>query len=234
MRMTESQLRKTIRKTLVEATNSRSIRDEIEAELDALEAEDEGRFEAGDYASAAEAHRDDLEDMAQIAYGNEEYTLDDIVNTQVLNTKSAAGAKAWIDGTLDQIKRYLVDDEFAETVMDIRDSNYIFQEFQDARDKAIKFWSKIATVQTGSDVSTLPEFSDQQFMNEFLFDFWMLATFVKPIIRQMDKGKTASEASTSAMQRWKYMTEPNRIKDFIKNVITPSFTFLTRDTSIMG
>lgn len=234
MRMTETQLRKTIRKTLVEATGSRSIRDEIEAELDALETEDEDRYEDEDYAAAAEAHRDDLEDMAQIAYGNEEYTLDDIVNTQVLNTKSAAGAKAWIDGTLDQIKRYLTDDEFAEVVMDIRDSNYIFHQFQEARDKAIGFWSQIASTQTGHDVSTLPEFSDQQFMNEFLFDFWMLATFVKPIIRQMDKGKTAEEAASSAMQRWKYMTEPNRVKDFVKNVITPSFTFLTRDTSVMG
>ena len=71
-------------------------------------------------------------------------------------------------------------------------------------------------------------------MNEFLFDFWMLATFVKPMIRQLDKGKSLEAANKSVAERWKYMTAPNRAKDFIKNVITPSFEYLLRDTSVMG
>ena len=196
--------------------------DDIAAELDDLE--NDGFDDEEDYSD---------EDSAPMS-GNQNYTLDDIVNSQVLKTRSPAGTKAWIETTMDQIHRYITDEAFAEAIMDIRDSEYFFGQFQDARDSAIEFWAKVASEQIGQDVSKLPEFSDNEYMNEFLFDFWMLATFVKPIIRQLDKGKSIEEANRSVSERWKYMTKPNRIKDFIKNVITPSFDYLLRDTNVMG
>jgi hypothetical protein len=198
------------------------IEDDIAAELDDLE--NDGFDDEEEYS----------DDDSATVYGNQTYTLDDIVNSQVLRTRSPAGTKAWLETTMNQIHRYITDEAFAEAVMDIRDSEYFFREFQDARDSSIKFWTKVASEQLGKDVSKLPEFSDNEYMNEFLFDFWMLATFVKPIIRQLDKGKSLEEANRSVSERWKYMTKPNRIKDFIKNVITPSFEYLLRDTKAMG
>lgn len=197
-----------------------TMEDDIAAELDSLDA-------------AEYEYEDDIDD-SELTSNNQDYTLDDIVNTRVLRTRSPAGTKAWIETTMDMVKRYIVDEDFAEAVMDLRDSENIFQQFQDTRDMSIKFWTKVASEQMGTDVSKLPEFSDNQYMNEFLFDFWMLATFVKPMIRQLDKGKSLEAANKSVAERWKYMTAPNRVKDFIKNVITPSFEYLLRDTSIMG
>ncbi len=48
------------------------------------------------------------------------YTLEDIVDSGVLRTKSPAGALAWIDATLDLLKRFVTDDEFFETLMDLK------------------------------------------------------------------------------------------------------------------
>ena len=47
-----------------------------------------------------------------------------------------------------------------------------------------------------------------------------MSTFVKPLERQADKGKDLAASLRSVNERWKYMTAPNRVKDFIKKVIT--------------
>ena len=51
---------------------------------------------------------------------------------------------------------------------------------------------------------------------------------------EQNKGKDMTTALKSVGERWKYMTEPNRIKNFIEKVLTPSFEYLTRDTSVVG
>ena len=53
------------------------------------------------------------------------------------------------------------------------------------------------------------------------------------IVRQ-DKGKDLTASLKSVGERWKYMTMPNRVQNFIKRVLTPAFEFLTRDTSVAG
>lgn len=160
------------------------------------------------------------------------YTLEDIVDSRVLRTKSPAGALAWIDATLDLLKRFVTDDEFYEELMDLKDNN--FDDFANARDAALEVWIPSATKILGQDASQLPELSDASFMNGFLFDFWFMETFVKPLVRQQNKGKDMTAALKSVGERWKYMTEPNRVENFIKKVITPAFEFLTRDTSVVG
>jgi hypothetical protein len=162
------------------------------------------------------------------------YTLDDIVDTQVLKTRSAAGTKGYIDNTLDILRRFLTDEDFAEALLDIKESQRTFDSFAETRDAAIKVWSESASSVLGQDVSKLPEFKDNMFMNGFLYDFWFMSTFVKPLIRQLDKDKSLTDSLKSVNDRLKYMTLPNRVRDFIKNVITPSFTYLTRDTSVAG
>jgi len=162
------------------------------------------------------------------------YTLDDIVDTQVLKTRSAAGTKGYIDNTLGILRRFLTDDDFAEALLDIKESQRTFDSFAETRDAAIKIWSESASDVLGQDVSKLPEFKDNMFMNGFLYDFWFMSTFVKPLIRQLDKDKSLTDSLKSVNDRLKYMTLPNRVRDFIKNVITPSFTYLTRDTSVAG
>ena len=160
------------------------------------------------------------------------YTLEDIVDSGVLRTKSPAGALAWIDATLDLLKRFVTDDEFFETLMDLKEDN--FDDFAAARDAALEIWIPAASKVLGQDASQLPELSDNSFLNGFLFDFWFMETFVKPLVRQQNKGKDMTTALKSVGERWKYMTEPNRIKNFIKKVLTPSFEYLTRDTSVVG
>ena len=160
------------------------------------------------------------------------YTLEDIVDTRVLKTKSPAGATAWIEATLDLLKRMVSDDEFFETLMDLKEDN--FDDFAKARDAALNVWVPSASKILGQDASKLPELSDNSFLNGFLFDFWFMETFVKPLVRQQNKGKDMTTALKSVGERWKYKTEPNRIKDFLKKVITPAFEFLTRDTSVAG
>ena len=162
------------------------------------------------------------------------YTLDDIVDTKVLKTRSPAGTKGFIDSTLELLKRFLTDDEFAEVIMDIKEDQKTFDDFADARDAAVDIWAGAASKVLGQDASKLPELKDQMFMNGFLYDFWFLATFVKPLTRQLGKGKDMEVALKSVHERWKYMTMPNRVKDFIKNVMTPAFTYLTRDTDVAG
>ena len=71
-------------------------------------------------------------------------------------------------------------------------------------------------------------------MYQFLFDFWFTAAYIKPAMRQVRKGKDNAEMFRSVADRWKYMSDQNKIQDFIKNVLTPAFTFLTRDTSVAG
>ena len=58
-----------------------------------------------------------------------------------------------------------------------------------------------------------------------------LASENEPKVR---KGKDNAEMFRSVADRWKYMSDQNKIQDFIKNVLTPAFTFLTRDTSVAG
>ena len=168
------------------------------------------------------------------APGSANYTLDDIVDTGVLKTRSPAGTKGYIDSTLDILRRFMTNDEFAEALLSIKEDQSTFDSFAETRDEAIKIWSESASDVLGQDVSKLPEFKDNMFMNGFLYDFWFMSMFVKPLIRQLDKEKDLTASLKSVHDRLKYMTLPNRVRDFIKNVITPSFTYLTRDTSVAG
>ena len=162
------------------------------------------------------------------------YTLDDIVDTQVLKTRTPAGTKGWIDGTLDTLRRILTNDELADALMDIKEDQKTFDDFAETRDQALEIWTQSASSVLGQDASQLPELSDNMFLNGYLYDFWFMSTFIKPLERQQDKGKDLSTSLKSVHERWKYMTPPNRVKDFIKKVITPAFTFLTRDTEVAG
>ena len=191
--------------------------------------------EIRDFMSPEEKEKflDDDDDDVE-AGGSTIYTLDDIVDTKVLKTRSPAGTKGWIDNTLDLLKRYLTDDEFADILIEIKEDQTTFDDFAEARDEAIKIWTASASKVLGQDVSKLPEFSDNMFMNGFLYDFWFMSVFIKPLIRQMDKGKDLKTSLRSVGSRWKYMTMPNRVSDFIKNVMTPVFTYLTRDTDVAG
>ena len=162
------------------------------------------------------------------------YTLDDIVDTQVLKTRTPAGTKGWIDGTLDTLRRILTNDELADALMDIKEDQKTFDDFAETRDQALEIWTQSASSVLGQDASQLPELSDNMFLNGYLYDFWFMSTFIKPLERQQDKGKDLGTSLKSVHERWKYMTPPNRVKDFIKKVITPAFTFLTRDTEVAG
>ena len=162
------------------------------------------------------------------------YTLDDLVDTQVLKTRTPAGTKGWIDGTLRTLRDLMTNDELSEALMDIKENQSTFDDFAETRDQALEIWTQSASSVLGQDASKLPELSDNMFLNGFLYDFWFMSTFVKPLERQSDKGKDLSAGLRSVNERWKYMTPPNRVKDFIKKVITPAFTYLTRDTEVAG
>ncbi len=162
------------------------------------------------------------------------FTLDDIVDTQVLKTRSPAGTKGWIDGTLRTLRDLMTNDDLIEAIMDIKEDQSTFDDFAEARDAALDVWVQSASSVLGQDASKLPELSDNMFLNGFLYDFWFMSTFIKPLERQTDKGKDLKTSLKSVHERWKYMTMPNRAKDFIKKVITPAFTYLTRDTEVAG
>jgi len=166
--------------------------------------------------------------------GSTMYTLDDIVDTNVLKTRSAAGTKGWIDGTLKTMRDLMTNDELSETLIDIKEDQKTFDDFAEARDQALEIWTPSASKILGQDASKLPELSDNMFLNGFLYDFWFMSTFIKPLERQAEKGKDLPTSLKSVHERWKYMTMPNRVKDFIKKVITPAFTYLTRDTDVAG
>jgi len=167
------------------------------------------------------------------------YTLDDIVDTQVLRTRSAAGTKGFIDGTLKTLKSLMTDDDLMAALLDIKEDQKTFDDFAAARDAAIKLWVPSASKVLGQDASVLPELSDNMFLNGFLFDFWFMSTYIKPLERQMTASdKRAAKDLTPALQsvneRWKYMTFPKRVENFLTKVLTPAFEFLTRDTSVAG
>ncbi|GEM_PF-2128365 len=162
------------------------------------------------------------------------YTLDDIVDTKILQTKSPAGTKGFIDTTLETLKKFLSDEEFMDEMINIKESSSTFSDFESVRDSALEIWIPSATKILGQDANQLPELKDNSFMNGFLFDFWFTAAYIKPAMRQVRKGKDNAEMFRSVADRWKYMSDQNKIQDFIKNVLTPAFTFLTRDTSVAG
>ena len=147
------------------------------------------------------------------------YTLDDLVDTQV---------------TLRTLRDLMTNDELSEALMDIKENQATFDDFAETRDRALEIWTQSASSVLGQDASKLPELSDNMFLNGFLYDFWFMSTYVKPLERQADKGKDLAASLRSVNERWKYMTAPNRVKDFIKKVITPAFTYLTRDTEVAG
>ena len=192
--------------------------------------------EIKDFMSPEEKEEFLGDDDPSVERGSATYTLDDIVDTQVLRAKSAPGVLGFIENALDTIKKFMTDDDFADTLIQIKESQATFDSFAETRDAAIKIWAGAASEILGQDASKLPEFSDAMFMNGFLYDFWFMSMYVKPLMRQMGpkKGKDLEAALKSIHSRVKYMTMPNRIKDFIKNVMTPSFEYLTRDTSVMG
>ena len=191
--------------------------------------------EIQDFMSAEEKemYLDDDDEESEVSSPGT-YTLDDIVDTQVLRTRSAAGTKGWIDGTLRTMKDLMTDDELSEALMEIKEDQKTFDDFATARDQALGIWTPSATEILGQDASKLPELSDNMFLNGFLYDIWFMSTFIKPLERQADKGKDLSASLKSVHERWKYMTAPNRVKDMLKKVITPAFEFLTRDTSVAG
>ena len=45
------------------------------------------------------------------------YTLDDIVDTQVLKTRTPAGTKGWIDNTLRTLRDLMTNDELSEELL---------------------------------------------------------------------------------------------------------------------
>ena len=175
---------------------------------------------------------DDDEDDASA--GPAHYTLDDIVDTKILQTKSAPGTKAFIDNTLDTLKTYLTDDDFMDQMIDMKESGSTFNDFEVVRDAALEAWIPSATKILGQDASKLPELSDSSFMKGFLYDFWFMAAYIKPALRQVRKGKDNAEMFRNVTDRWKYMSDVNKASDFVKNVLTPAFTFLSRDTSVVG
>lgn len=162
------------------------------------------------------------------------YTLDDLVDTQVLKTRTPAGTKGWVDNTLRTLRDLMTNDELSEKLMDIKESQKTFDEFSETRDRALEIWTQSASKVLGTDASKLPELSDNMFLNGFLYDFWFMSTYIKPLERQADKGKDLTASLKSVNERWKYMTTVPRVKDFIKKVITPVFVYLTRDTDVAG
>ena len=108
-----------------------------------------------------------------------------------------------------------------------------FDEFAQTRDMAFDAW---VNTPAGKEigVENLPELEENLFMNGFLYDFWFMSTYIKPMERQADKGKDLQAQLKSVKDRWKYMNATNRAMDFVKNVITPVFLQVTRDTSVAG
>lgn len=175
-----------------------------------------------------------LDDSEPEAERSANYTLDDIVDTQVLKTRTPAGTKGWIDNTLRTLRDLMTNDELSEELLKIKEDQKTFDDFAETRDSALDIWTQSASAVLGTDASRLPELSDNMFLNGFLYDFWFMSTYIKPLERQADKGKDLATSLRSVNERWKYMTTPNRVKDFIKKVITPVFTYLTRDTEVAG
>tara|TARA_R110001592_G_scaffold361584_3_gene672619 strand:+ start:1835 stop:2542 length:708 start_codon:yes stop_codon:yes gene_type:complete len=233
--MKESNLRKTIRGYVREASarqkdSARKWKQGDDLNLYNSDYDDYIPEEIQDFMSAEEKEEHIQDDYSDEVNPGMTYTLEDIVDSKVLRTKSPAGALAWIDATMDLLKKMVTDDEFFETLMDLKENN--FNDFAAARDAALDIWVPSASKILGQDASQLPELSDNSFLNGFLFDFWFMETFVKPLVRQQNKGKDMTTSLKSVGERWKYMTQPNRIKNFIQKVITPAFEFLTRDTSV--
>ena len=83
-------------------------------------------------------------------------------------------------------------------------------------------------------LSKLPELEEPAFMNGYLYDFWFMATYIKPMERQADKGKDLDAQLKSVKDRWKYMNKRIRAEQFVSNVIVPVLLQLTRDTSVAG
>ena len=161
------------------------------------------------------------------------YTLDDIVDTGVLKTRSPAGTKGFVDKTLRTLRDLMTNDELSEKLMDIKESQKTFDEFAETRDMAI---NAMVTSPVGKEIglSRLPELEEPAFMNGYLYDFWFMATYIKPMERQADKGKDLDAQLKSVKDRWKYMNKRIRAEQFVSNVIVPVLLQLTRDTSVAG
>ncbi|OUU26770.1 MAG: hypothetical protein CBB97_07065 [Candidatus Endolissoclinum sp. TMED37] len=161
------------------------------------------------------------------------YTLDDIVDTGVLKTETPAGTKGWIDKTLRTLRDLMTNDELSEALMDIKEAQKTFDEFSETRDMAIDAMVK-SPVGKEIGLANLPELSEPAFMNGYLYDFWFMATYIKPMERQADKGKDLTAQLKSVKDRWKYMNQRIRAEQFVSKVIVPVLLQLTRDTSVAG
>ena len=150
-----------------------------------------------------------------------------------MNAKTPAGAKGWVDGALRTLRDLMTNDALSEALMDIKEDQKTFDEFAQTRDMAFDAWVNTPSAkEIGAE--NLPELEENMFMNGFLYDFWFMSTYIKPMERQADKGKDLQAQLKSVKDRWKYMNATNRAMDFVKNVITPVFLQLTRDTSVAG
>ena len=237
MKVTRTQIRGLIKKSLREA-NARqkdSARNWKQGDdLDLYDSTDDYiPDEIRDFMSAEEKEQFLADDSSEPS-GPAQYTLDDIVDTKILQTRSAPGTKAFIDSTLETLKTFLSDEDFMDEMIDIKESGSTFSDFEAVRDAALEAWIPSATKILGQDASQLPELSDNSFMKGFLYDFWFTASYIKPALRQVRKGKDNAEVFRNVADRWKYMSDVNKASDFVKNVLTPAFTYLARDTSVAG
>ena len=80
------------------------------------------------------------------------YTLDDLVDTQVLKTRTPAGTKGWIDGTLRTLRDLMTNDELSEALMDIKENQSTFDDFAETRDRALEIWTQSASSVLGQIV----------------------------------------------------------------------------------
>jgi len=237
MKVTRNQIRGLIKRSLKEANarqkdSARNWKQGDDLDLHYDDDDDYIPEEIRDFMSP--------EEKEQFLSGDDEpagpasYTLDDIVDTQILQTRSAPGTKAFIDNTLETLKKFLSDEDFMDEMIGIKESDSTFSDFEAVRDAALEVWIPSATKILGQDASQLPELSDNSFMKGFLYDFWFTASYIKPAMRQVRKDKDNAEIFRSVADRWKYMSDVNKASDFVKNVLTPAFTYLTRDTSVAG
>ena len=216
------------------AEDSRAMSWDDEINPDEEDFDDEEEYEKIRDQVGSDYDDDDIEDPYDaMQSGSMALTLDELVDTNIVpSVTTASGMDAWINrNILEPLKIQVVSPEIFEEVSKFRQSSAVKKAFQEVLDVALPVYIESATEVLGQDASRMPELSDPDFIGSdgMLEEFFYAHSFMKPLVRQIKKGKDAKEAIKSVKDRWKYMNITDKASQFITGVMTPMFEFLLAD-----
>ena len=244
MKINEKKLRSWIRGRLAESFRNKDFGrkwkqgDRLDFSNDTMDDDWDDDYipdELRDHMSEEEAELyGDIEDPYDtMDSGGMTLTLDQLVDTNIVpSVKSASGMDAWINrNILEPLQLMVVEPETFEAVEKFRQSPVVKKAFKEVVDVALPVYIESMSEVLGQDASKMPELSEDDYIGEdgMLEEFFFAHSFMKPLVRQLKKGKDPKEAIKSVKDRWKYMNITNKASQFVTGVMTPMFDYLLRD-----